>query len=116
MYGYDLQLVPVSLAGSNGPRGSLFSSSVSDTFGFGAGGYLGDHDLGQATGQSLYNQAKQEVARFDSLVSRTARIAYKTLRDEIISRFGLSEPDNKDKARYMREATAYNIRQAESFT
>lgn len=116
MYGYDLQLVPVSLAGSNGPRGSLFSSSVSDTFGFSGAPRSASPSLGQTKGENIYREAKEEVAEFDSLVTRTARIANKTAREELIRDFGLTDPSNKDKAQYMRDATAYNIRQAESYT
>lgn len=101
---YDLR--PVAI----GQRGSLFAAGVNDPFGHALGS-----SLGQA-GQSIYQNAKDQVKRFDSLVERTKKIAVKQVREQIADEFGLGEPGNKDKARYMREATAYDIGQAESFT
>ena len=77
---------------------------------------LGGAGLAQTTGQAVYQQAKTEIARFDSLVQRTMRIANKTVRDQIISDFGLNEPGNKDKAQYVRDAMASEVSRAEQYS
>lgn len=75
---------------------------------------LGGVSLGQGAGLALFQQAKAEIARFDSLVQRTMRIANKTVRDQIISDFGLNDPNNKDKAQYVRDAMASEVSRADA--
>lgn len=104
-----------SIGGFNGPRGSLFHGSATDSFRLGSPSHPGQASLGDA-GQEIYAEAKKQVAVFDSLVERTRRLANKQSRESIIEEFGLAEPANKDKAFYERNATAGNIAQAESYT
>jgi hypothetical protein len=108
---YNLRMVAIS-----GPagRGSFFGGAVSD--GFRAGHALsGDYSLGQ-TPEEWYRRAKSAIADFDGYAARTAKIANKTVRDQIATDYGLNDPANKDKAAYMRAAVAYNVGQAESYT
>jgi hypothetical protein len=104
-----------SIGGFNGPRGSLFHGSATDSFRLGSPANPTQTTLG-ASGQTTYDEAKKQVAIYDSLMGRTKRIANKQSREAIVVEFGLAEPDNKDKSLYMRNATAGNIAQAESYT
>jgi len=105
------QLGLAAIAG-NRTRPSMFSINAVETFN---APMMGGYTLGQ-TGQQVYARAKAAVAKYDTLVARTAKIANKSARDEIIARYGLSEPTNKDKSLYMRNAVAGNIAQVESYT
>lgn len=104
-----------SIAGFNGPRGSLFHGSATNVFGQSTPS-LGTPTLGQSQGLNIYTDAKKQVARFDTLVERTRRLANQAVRDEIIHDYGLTDPGDKDKAQYARDAVAYDISRAESFT
>lgn len=110
---YNLRMVAIS--GGPGGRGSFFGGSVSDGFragyGLGAGGY----SLGQ-TPEEWYRRARSAMADFDTYALRTAKVANKTVREQIATDFGLNDPANKDKAMYMRAAVGYNAGQAESYT
>lgn len=105
-----------SIGGFNGPRGSLFHGSATDSFRLGSPSNPAQASLGAPTGQSIYEEGKRQIANFDALVERTKRVANKTAREQLIDTYGLSEPDNKDKALYMRNATAYSVSQADSYT
>lgn len=59
------------------------------------GPYMG---LSLEDGRRMYEEAKAAIATFDSLADRASKIAYKPVRDEIISDYGLLEPENNDKA------------------
>jgi len=65
-------------------------------------------------GKRLYEQSKEAVAKFDSLAVRASKIAYKPVRDEIIEKFGLLEPNNKDKAMQWRNALQEYVAQVEA--
>lgn len=111
-------MIPLRMAaigGFSGPRGSMFQGTVTDSFRLGSPSNPAQASLG-ATGQSIYEDAKKQIASFDDLVERTKRIGNRQSREEIADTFGLSEPDNKDKALYMRNATAYSLSQADSYT
>lgn len=110
-------MVPLRMAtisGFSGPRGSLFHGSATNVFGLGAS-TPGRPMLGQ-TGQEIYALAKKELAQFDSLVERTKRLANQASREAIIEEFGLTEPDNKEKALYARNVVASDLAKAESYT
>lgn len=107
------------IAGHRTTRTSLFSGAASDSFG-GQRGYpepraLGYRALGQSA-QSFYDQAKQQIARFDSLATRTTKIANKAARDQIIQTYGLNDPTNNNLAAYMRNALQSDVSNAESYT
>lgn len=104
-----------SIGGFNGPRGSMFHGSATDSFRLGSPTMPTSATLG-ASGQSIYEDGKKQIAIFDTLVERTKRIANKTAREQLIDTYGLSEPDNKDKALYMRNATASSVAQADAYT
>lgn len=105
---YNLGMVMIGGSGT-GTRPSFFSGSVSDNFGL-AGPVLGQD------AQQFYVNAKNAIAKYDSLVQRVARVANKTVRDQLISDYGLSEPSNKDKSMYMRNALASDVANAEKFS
>jgi hypothetical protein len=110
------QLGMVLIGHGNGGRGSFFSQPQSDAFRVGpALGYQPRYQLG-VTAQEAYVNGKAEIAEFDSLVARTAKIANKAVRDQIVKDYGLNEPENKDKALYMRNATASCVATADSYT
>lgn len=111
-------MIPLRVAaigGFNGPRGSLFHGSATDSFRLGSPSNPAQASMG-ASGQSIYEEAKKQVAIFDDLVERTKRIANKQSRESIIDEIGLTEPDNKDKGLYARNVTAYEITKADSYT
>ena len=60
--------------------------------------------------------AQAAIQVFDNLVGRTARIANKTVRDQVVADFGLADPGNKDKAMYMRQALASDVANADKYT
>lgn len=60
-------------------------------------------------GQDIYNRAVVAVSTFDSLTRRTSMLANQVVRNDIITKYGLSEPANQDKGRYMRDIVAYHI-------
>jgi hypothetical protein len=95
MYQRPIMLVPIS---GNGFRPSLFESSVVQGTGFHptlSGGYW----LG-LTGQEWYLRAKTAVAKFDNLLTRTAKIASKTERDNIMAWVGTAATDTTPAYRY----------------
>lgn len=114
------QLGMVLIGHGNGGRSSFFSTPQSDAFRVGpALGYqpaLGARYQLGLTAQESYVEGKAEISLFDDLVGRVARIANKTVRDQIVKDYGLNEPENKDKAFYMRNATASCVARADSFS
>lgn len=64
-------------------------------------------------GRKMYEEAKSEVAKFDNLADRASKINYKPERDEIISDFGLLEPNNSDKALQWRNALQEYVAEVE---
>ncbi len=109
-----LRMAPIG--GFSNTRGNMFHVSATDSFRLGSPAMPQTAALGQSDGQDVYNEGKKQLAIFDDLVARTQRIANKTVRDQIISDFGLAEPNNKDKALYMRNATAQSLAKADSYT
>lgn len=122
MYGNGYQINRVAISGSNGPRASLFAPATKEIFGL--GGTMGFNPvlaaiaLGQ-TAQESYENGLREISRFDALVARVARLGIgtpgKEYRDNLIKTYGLNEPTNKDKAMYMRNATASCIAEADKY-
>lgn len=104
---------PVVIAGRRTGQ-SLFSSSVADGFGFHSA-LAGRVSMGQ-TDQEWYVRAKAAVSKFDSLVERLKKIANRGARESLVSRYGLDNPTDKDRGKYMRDAVFYNVFQAESYT
>lgn len=94
-------------------RQSYFSGAVVDSFAPGLG--APQASLG-ATAQNYYDKAKASVSMFDSLVERVKRIANKAERDGIAVTYGLTAPENQDKAMYMRNALAYDLSEAEKYS
>lgn len=79
---YQQSFTAVRISG-NGSRPSLFGSSVQGTVGFHAP--RNPHAwLGQ-TPEEWYTRAKAAVTKFDELLDRTARVASKQARDEIMA-------------------------------
>jgi len=116
MYG-GYEITRVAISASNGPRAPMFAPAAKEIFGL--GGVMGHapilrYSLGQAA-QDYYTRAKTAIAKFDSLVARTAKIANKTVRDQIIADYGLTNRGDTDKAGYMREALAYDVSEAEKY-
>lgn len=107
---YDLGMVMIGGSGTS-IRPSLFGSSVVDNFGAGLAGPV----LGQ-NAQQFYVNAKNAIAKYDQIIERVKRIANKTIRDQIVADYGLTEPANKDKSLYMRNALASDVANAEKFT
>jgi hypothetical protein len=105
------QLGIAAIAG-NRTRPSMFTMNAVDTFN---PSMMGGYSMGQ-TGQQIYARAKAAIATFDALVGRTAKIANKSARQQVIDTYGLSESGNKDKALYMRNAVAGNVGEVESYT
>ena len=105
---YNLGMVMIGGSGTS-IRPPLFSNSVVDNFGL-AGPVLGQD------AQQFYVNGKNAIAKFDSLVQRVARVANKTVRDQLIADYGLSDPSNKNKAMYMRNALASDVANAEKFS
>lgn len=94
-------------------RASYFSEAAVDSFAPG----LGAQRVGLgANAEEYYLKAKGAIGQFDSLVERVKRIANKTERDGIAVAYGLTSPENKDKAMYMRNALAYDVSEADKFT
>lgn len=115
-----MNIAQVQIGIFRGKKGPMWSPSASEVFGLGGTAKTSPFQssrisLGQ-NAQESYVQAKPEIAKFDSLVVRVARIANKTERDRLIDYYGLSEPGNKDKAFYMRNATASCVAEAEKYT
>jgi hypothetical protein len=105
-----------SIGGFNGPRGTLFHGSATDSFSVGRNS-LGGSGLGVNTvGLSRYDLAKKELAQYDTLVERTKRIGNKVQREQLIDTYGLAEPENKDKSLYARNVVAGDLANAESYT
>lgn len=107
-----VSISPTAIGGA-GPKSHLFSSSLSESVGFHK--TLGGFKMGQ-TAENFYFRARQALASFDSLVNRLRRVAYKEGRDMAFRDFGLTNPTNKDLGKYMRDAVAYDLSQADSYT
>jgi len=75
------------------------------------GAFLG---LSLSEGRQYYERAKAAVMKFDALVARAARIDYKPARDTIVEKYGLDDPNNKDKARYMRDTLQNYVAEVEA--
>jgi hypothetical protein len=111
-------MIPLRMAaigGFSGPRGSMFQGTVTDSFRLGSSANPRQASLG-ATGQSIYEDGKKQIVIFDDLIERTKHIGNKQARQDLIDTYGLAEPDNKDKALYMRNATVQSIAKADSYT
>lgn len=106
---YDLGMARISA--TRNTRVSQFSGAAVDSF-----TSLGRIVRLGSTAQDSYNQAKPAIAKFDSLVERTKRIANQSARDTIAVDYGLTDPSNKDKALYMRNALAGDVADAEKYT
>ncbi len=124
MSGFDLPIARVAISGSNSPRAPLFGVAAKEIFGLGGGYNLRGYApapprrriLAQTTAQDFYNNAIQEIQKFDSIQARAAKIANKAARDQIIDTYGLNDPTNKDKAMYMRGALASDVANAQAYT
>jgi hypothetical protein len=121
MSAFDLPITRVAISGSTSPRAPLFSSAAKEIFGLNGYGLRGyapapRHFLAQTTAQDFYNNAIQEIQKFDSIQARAAKIANKAARDQIIDTYGLNDPTNKDKAMYMRGALASDVANAQAYT
>jgi len=95
MYQRPIMLVPIS---GTTARPSLFGSSIRQSVGFHptlAGGYW----IGQ-TPQDWYRRAKESLAKFDALLTRTAKIANKTERDNILTWVGTAAVEDSPAYRY----------------
>lgn len=101
----------IAVIAGNRARSSMFTAPAAGRF-----QALGGVRMGASNGLQIYQNAKSEVANFDALVARVQRVANQIVRDQIIKDYGLSEPDNKDKALYMRNAVAGNIAQVDSYS
>ena len=75
--------------------------------------YMG---LSVADGQKMYEDAKTAIAKFDQLAYDVSRISYKPVRDQIISEFGLLEPNNNDKALNQRNDLQEYVAEVEKST
>lgn len=106
---YNLGMVAIS---GRTARPSMFSGSVTDNFRV---GLAGPYVLGQ-TGEEWYARAKKAVADFDAYALRTAKIARKSVRDDIARQFGLNNPADTDKAQYRRNDVQDTIREVESYS
>lgn len=67
-------------------------------------------------GKRMYEESKAEIAKFDQLAYQASRIAYKPTRDDIVSEFGLLEPDNNDKALNQRNDLQQYVAEVEKST
>jgi len=77
------------------------------------GPYMG---LSLADGQRMYEDAKKAIATFDQLAYDVTRISFKPVRDQIISEFGLLEPNNNDKALNQRNDLQEYVAEVEKST
>jgi hypothetical protein len=77
------------------------------------GPYMG---LSLADGQKMYEDAKKAIATFDQLAYDVTRISFKPVRDQIISEFGLLEPNNNDKALNQRNDLQEYVAEVEKST
>lgn len=106
-----------SIGGFNGPRGTMFHGSATDSFSVGRISLGSAEQLGvNTTGLARYDLAQKELSKYDNLLERVKHIANKTAREQIIDDYGLSEPDNKDKSLYARNVVASDLANAESYT
>lgn len=103
---------PIAIGGA-GPKSHLFSASLSESVGFHKA--MAGSQLGQAAAD-FYARAKAALARFDALVNRLRRVAYQQGRDQAFIDFGLTDPSDKNRGKYMRDAVMYDLSQAEMFT
>lgn len=103
-----------SIGGFSSSRGSLFHVSATDSFHLGSPSMPSSASLG-AGGQAIYDEGKKQVELFDSFVAQTKHFADKAYRAQLIDTYGLAEPENKDKALYMRNATAASLAKADSY-
>lgn len=102
-------MVPIRMAsvgGLHGPRGSIFQGASTDVF---RGPQLGRSD------QEWYDQAGAQVRRYDELVERAKRIAYKDEREKLLKYYNTA-PDDSYYALYGRNYVDNLLRYAQSFT
>lgn len=102
---YDLGMVAISGGRS---RSSFFSDRMGDVF----GPSLGRAQLGQ-TGFGNYQQTKNDVAVWDSLVARLQRVNSQAARDSIAGTYGINNPTDNTKGQYMRNRSANDVAIAE---
>ncbi len=98
----------IRMVAISGRGNSLFASRMGDVF------VQGSPFLGQ--GEDLYARAKAAVAQWDSLVEQLKRIANQSVREDLARKYGLTNPSDKDKGQYMRDAVAYDVATAESYS
>lgn len=96
------------LSGYTGPRSSMFSGGAGDIFG------LGSPSLGRSDAE-WYSEAKEEVAEFDDLLTRTRKIANKQVREDLAKSY-IGDPGDSDSGIYRRNSVAANVSEAESYT
>lgn len=118
MYGFALR--PVAISGSNGPRSPIFAAASNDIFSGGWRPAMGRpqpavRGLGQTTDQEWYNEARREVAKFDSFVNRLRKVANKQVREDLAGRY-VGSPEDSESGIYRRNSVASDIAEAESYT
>ena len=102
-------MVPIRMAsvgGLHGPRGSIFQKASTDVF--------SSPKLG-ATDQEWYSEAEKQVRRYDDLVERAKRIAYKDERERLLKYYN-SAPDDSYYALYARNYVDNLRNYAQTFT
>lgn len=95
------------LSGYSGSRSSMFAGGAGDLFSLGSS--LGRNDI------EWYREAKEEVAEFDDLASRTAKIANKPVREQLATKY-IGNGGDENSGRYRRNSVAANISEAEAYT
>lgn len=114
----NIAMRPVLIAGANGARSSVFSGGVNDVFSMGVarpGWAPARPTLGQSTDQQWFEEAKQQVGKYDTLVDRLRKIANKQVREQMAQTF-MGDPANPDSGLYRRNSVASDVAEAESFT
>lgn len=98
----------IRMVAISGRGNSLFANRMGDVWS------QGSPFLGQ--GEDIYTRAKAAVARWDSLTDILRRIANKQVREDLAAKYGLTDPNNKDKGQYERDRVRDDIGLAESYT
>lgn len=108
-------MVPIrmaSISGFNGPRGSLFHGSATNTFGLGAPRPV----MGKTrTAPEWYAYAGSEINQYDGLLLQARKIANKASREGLIKDY-YGDPSDSDSAIYRRNSVAANKAEAEAYT
>jgi len=65
--------------------------------------------------EEWYSRAVRNIAKYDALLERAKVIANKVVREQVLETYH-NDPSDKDGAWYARDAVAYNVGQAESYT